>query len=334
MRGDSNLIKMEVPMFISHEEVSERFDAQQYVCTKETATVVYLALQLQKPLLVEGPAGVGKTDLAKVRALSQDIPLIRMQCYEGLDETKALYEWEYSKQLLYTQILKDKIAETLTSCESLSEAVDRIATEESAFFSDRFIVHRPLMKAIMSDGPTVLLIDEVDKADPEFEAFLLEVLSDFQISIPEIGTLAARHIPQVVLTSNNSRELSDGLKRRCLYLHLDFPSSEQESHILEKKVPDLDERLRKQVAEAVHSIRRMDLKKPPSIGEALDWAKTLLLLNARALTPEIIRAGLPVLVKNPSDREEVVKNIGSVIPHQTGEEKKGQDPEHQKQKDR
>jgi len=225
-------------MFQSYEEVQKRLEGQGYICSQATATVVYLALQLKKPLLVEGPAGVGKTDLAKVLSSAQDIPLIRMQCYEGLDETKALYEWEYSKQLLYTQILKDKISETLKSCSTLSEAVDRIASEESAFFSDRFIVPRPLLKAISSPDPVVLLIDEVDKADPEFEAFLLEVLSDFQISIPEIGTLKAKHIPQVVLTSNNSRELSDGLKRRCLYLFLDFPEPEQEARILETKVPD------------------------------------------------------------------------------------------------
>ena len=306
-------------MFSTHQEVLQRLDAQNYICSEETAMVVFLALQLKKPLMVEGPAGVGKTDLAKVLAASQNLPLIRMQCYEGLDETKALYEWEYSKQLLYTQILKDKISDALRACRSLTEAVDQIATEESAFFSERFIVPRPLLKAIQSDDPTVLLIDEVDKADPEFEAFLLEVLSDFQISIPEIGTLVARQIPQVVLTSNNSRELSDGLKRRCLYLYLDFPAAEQEAKILKKKVPDLEDKLLKQVADAIHSIRKMDLKKPPSIGEALDWARTLLLLNATRLTPEIIRAGLPVLVKNPSDKEQVLKDIGSLIPYRQEE---------------
>ncbi len=301
-------------MFASYQEVEDRLEQEGYISSRETATVVYLALQLQKPLMVEGPAGVGKTDLAKVLSAAQGIPLIRLQCYEGLDETKALYEWEYSKQLLYTQILKDKISETLESCSTLSEAVDRIATQESAFFSDRFIVPRPLLKAILSPDPVVLLIDEVDKAEPEFEAFLLEVLSDFQISIPEIGTVKALHIPQVVLTSNNSRELSDGLKRRCLYLFLDFPPPEQEARILEKKVPDLEKKLLRQVAEAVHSIRSLDLKKPPSIGEALDWARTLLLLNANRLNADAVRAGLPVLIKNPSDRDLVLKDLGRILP--------------------
>jgi MoxR-like ATPase len=306
-------------MFASYEEVKERFDSQKYICDQEAATVVYLACQMQRPLLVEGPAGVGKTDLAKVLAAAQGLTLIRLQCYEGLDETKALYEWEYSKQLLYTQILKDKIAQALQEVGTLSEAVERISTEEDAFFSERFLVARPLLKAILCEERTVLLIDEVDKSDPEFEAFLLEVLSDFQVSIPEIGTLTARHIPQVVLTSNNSRELSDALKRRCFYLYLDFPSTEQEAAILKMKVPDLDERLIRQVAKAVGSIRKLELKKPPSIGESLDWARALVLLNADRLGPDTMRATLPTLIKYPADRERVLKELGSVLPHQQEE---------------
>jgi MoxR-like ATPase len=301
-------------MFRSDQEVLERFDTHQYICNPEAATVVYLASRMQKPLLVEGPAGVGKTDLAKVLAASQGLELIRLQCYEGLDETKALYEWEYSKQLLYTQILKDKISQALQEVRSLSEAVERISTEEDAFFSERFLMARPLLKAILSEQPTVLLIDEVDKSDPEFEAFLLEVLSDFQVSIPEIGTLKARQIPQVVLTSNNSRELSDALKRRCFYLYLDFPSTEQEAAILKKKVPGLDERLLRQVAEAVGSIRKLDLKKPPSIGESLDWARALVLLHADRLVSDTVRLTLSTLIKHPADRERVLKELGSVLP--------------------
>jgi len=300
-------------MIASFQEVQERFDAQNYICLQETATVIYLALQLEKPLLVEGPAGVGKTDLAKVLAKAQDRQLIRMQCYEGLDETKALYEWEYSKQLLYTQILKEKIAETLQNYQSLSEAAERISDEESAFFSERFLVPRPLLKAISSKAPTVLLIDEVDKSDPEFEAFLLEVLSEFQVSIPEIGTIQARHIPQVILTSNNSRELSDALKRRCLYLYLDFPPLEQEEIIIKRKVPDLDQRLIRQVVETLQSVRKLDLKKLPSIGEALDWARALLLLNADRLSIDVVKASLPTLIKYPSDQERVISQLGSIL---------------------
>src|SRR5882672_10171965 len=202
------------PMFASIEDVIERFAGQRYICNRTIATVVYLATHLKKPILVEGPAGVGKTELAKVLALALGHELIRLQCYEGLDEGKALYEWEYAKQLLYTQILKDKISEVLVGAKGLTEAVDRIAAQDEVFFSERFVLPRPLLKAISSPEPSVLLIDEIDKADAEFEAFLLELLSDFQVTVPELGTLKAKHIPLVVLTSNNAREMSDALKRR------------------------------------------------------------------------------------------------------------------------
>ena len=219
-------------MFQSVDEVINRLAEQKYICDKNVATVVYLACAMHKPILVEGPAGVGKTELAKVLAASLGVELIRLQCYEGLDEAKALYEWEYAKQLLYTQILKDKIGEILQGCQSLQEAVDGITKEDDVFFSDRFLLPRPLLKAILSQAPTVLLIDEVDKSDTEFESFLLEVLSDFQISVPEIGTLKAKHVPFVVLTSNNSREMSDALKRRCLHLYIDFPAPQRELEIV------------------------------------------------------------------------------------------------------
>ena len=210
-------------MFKSVEDVIQQLGDEDYLCNKQIATVVYLAQQLDKPVLVEGPAGVGKTELAKVVASALGRDLIRLQCYEGLDEAKALYEWEYSKQLLYTQILKDKVSETISGAESLAEAAERVGAEDSVFFSERFIVPRPLMKAITSDEPSLLLIDEVDKSDPEFEAFLLEILSDFQVTIPEIGTIKATSQPLVFLTSNDSRELSDALKRRCLHLWIDYP---------------------------------------------------------------------------------------------------------------
>ncbi len=224
-------------MFQSVDDVITGFGSQKYLCNKSVATVVYLGTTMQKPILVEGPAGVGKTELGKVLADALGMNLIRLQCYEGLDEAKALYEWEYAKQLLYTQILKEKIGDILQGTRTLQEAVDCVANQDGVFFSDRFLLPRPLLKALLSDERCVLLIDEIDKSDAEFEAFLLEVLSDFQISVPEIGTLKAKHVPLVILTSNNSREMSDALKRRCLHLYIDFPESEREMEIIKLKVP-------------------------------------------------------------------------------------------------
>jgi MoxR-like ATPase len=288
-------------MFSSIDEVVTRFAAQKYVCSRRIATVVYLATNLERPILVEGPAGVGKTELAKVLAGALDLDLIRLQCYEGLDEAKALYEWEYAKQLLYTQILKDKISEVIGGALSLKEAVDRIAREDDVFFSTQFILPRPLLRAITAERRTVLLIDEIDKADTEFEAFLLEVLSDFTVSVPEIGTLRASHIPVVLLTSNNAREMSDALKRRCLHLYIDFPPPEQELEIVGLKVPGIREALARQVVEAVQRIRRLDLKKAPSISETLDWAKTLTLLNAAELGEAVVTDTLSTILKYEGD---------------------------------
>jgi len=288
-------------MFNSIDHVIEALAAQNYICSRRIATVVYLATQLEKPILIEGPAGVGKTELAKVIASALDLELIRLQCYEGLDEAKALYEWEYAKQLLYTQILKDKIGEILSETASLNEAVDRIASHDNVFFSDRFILPRPLLRSISSAQRTVLLIDEIDKSDSEFEAFLLEVLSDFTVSVPELGTLQARHVPIVVLTSNNAREMSDALKRRCLHLYIDFPSPEQELKIVRLKVPDIHAELASQVIGAVQKIRELDLKKTPSISETLDWAKTLTLLNAKDLDEQLIEDSLNVILKYEGD---------------------------------
>jgi MoxR-like ATPase len=287
--------------FSSPAELKAALGAEQYIASDEIATIMYLSQELGKPLLTEGPAGVGKTELAKAIALATCRELIRLQCYEGLDETKALYEWEYAKQLLYTQLLRDKLQETLAGTDNLSAAADRLADEEDVFFSMRFLLQRPLLKAILSEQPTVLLIDEIDRADAEFEAFLLEVLSDFQVSVPELGTLAAVHRPLVVLTSNNTRELSEALKRRCLYLFIDYPTIEQEMAVVRLKVPELGAKLARQAVELVQSLRSMDLRKSPSISETLDWAKALVALNARSLDMPTLETTLSILLKHESD---------------------------------
>jgi MoxR-like ATPase len=274
-------------MFSSIEDVIERFAKNNYIASRRIATVIYLASEMRKPILVEGPAGVGKTDLAKVLAASLGFDMIRLQCYEGLDEGKALYEWEYAKQLLYTK--------------GLTEAVDRIAAQDEVFFSERFVLPRPLLKAISSEQPSVLLIDEIDKADAEFEAFLLELLSDFQVTVPELGTLKAKHIPLVVLTSNNAREMSDALKRRCLHLYIDFPDRAQELAIVKLKVPEAAGKLAEEVVTVVQSLRKLDLKKTPGISETLDWVKALTLLNVNSLDQELVTETLDTIVKYEGD---------------------------------
>ena len=287
--------------FSSPQEVKLALGKQQYIASDEISTVLYLSQQLGKPLLTEGPAGVGKTELAKAVAGATGRELIRLQCYEGLDETKSLYEWEYAKQLLYTQLLRDKLNDSLRDAQDLSEAADRLANEEDVFFSMRFLLQRPLLKAILSEQPSVLLIDEIDRADAEFEAFLLEVLSDFQVSVPELGTLSAVHRPLVVLTSNNTRELSEALKRRCLYLFINFPTLEQELEIVKLKNPDLSPKLAHQAVELVQNLRKMDLRKSPSISETLDWAKTLVALNVKNIDTATLETTLSVLLKHESD---------------------------------
>ncbi|HEY1851501.1 MAG TPA: MoxR family ATPase [Candidatus Binataceae bacterium] len=314
-------------MFSSIEDVVESFGRHNYIASRRIATVIYLATAMKKPVLVEGPAGVGKTDLAKVLAASLKENMIRLQCYEGLDEGKALYEWEYAKQLLYTQILKDKVSEVLVGTKGLAEAVDRIASEDEVFFSERFIVPRPLMKAINSDEQVVLLIDEIDKADAEFEAFLLELLSDFQVTVPEIGTFKAKKIPLVILTSNNAREMSDALKRRCLHLYIDFPSREQELAIVRLKVPEAAEKLAEEVVNVVQSLRKLDLKKTPGISETLDWVKALTLLNVQSLDNALVDETLDTIVKYEGDvrkaQEELKEYLRKARTRRTGSEAAG-----------
>jgi MoxR-like ATPase len=300
-------------MFESVEDVQKQLEKQGYICDRRIATVVFLAYRLEKPVLVEGPAGVGKTELAKVVAAATGRELIRLQCYEGLDEAKALYEWEYSKQLLYTQILKEKIAGVMEGTRTLREAAERVGQQDSVFFSDQFIVARPLLHAITSDEPTTLLIDEVDKSDPEFEAFLLEVLSDFQVTVPEIGTFKAHSRPLVFLTSNDAREMSDALKRRCLHLWIDYPNEELELRILGAKVPGMDAKLAAELVAMMQRLRQLDLKKTPSISETLDWARALLALNASALDEELVRDTMNVILKYEADIRKAQQELSRMM---------------------
>jgi len=290
--------------------VIEQFTAVDYVCNKETATAVFLMVQLQRPLLVEGPPGVGKTELAKVLAQTTEAQLIRLQCYEGLDEAKALYEWEYSKQLLYVQMLKEQLGTLLATTTSLNDAVTLLQRQESAFFSRHFLLPRPLLQAIVASQRTVLLIDEIDRADQEFEAFLLEILSDFQVSIPELGTLRATQRPLVVLTSNATRNLSEALKRRCFYLYIDHPTSATELQIVQRKVPGLDSRLATNIVQFVQRVRQLSLRKPPSISETLDWALALVVLGASVLSRELIVKTLNILLKDKDDIARALREAG------------------------
>ena len=256
---------------------------------------------------------MGKTELAKVVAEATGRPLIRLQCYEGLDEAKALYEWEYSKQLLYTQILKEKFSEAMAGARTLREAAERIGAEDSIFFSDRFIVPRPLLRAITSPSPALLLVDEVDKSDPEFEAFLLEVLSDFQVTVPEVGTFSAKVRPLVFLTSNDAREMTDALKRRCLHLFIDFPTEEEELRILDVKVPGIERRLAEDLVGVMQRLRKLDLKKTPSISETLDWARALLALGAGQIDEALVRDTLNVILKYEGDIRKAHSELGRLI---------------------
>ncbi len=294
-------------------QVEEGLKSAMYICSRQIATTVYLAHNLEKPILVEGPAGVGKTELAKVTAEYLNLPLIRIQCYEGLDESKALYEWKYGKQLLYTQLLKDKLDNILNRKDNLADSISKLHQYDDIFFSSAFLEPRPLLKALQQADGAVLLIDEIDKADEEFEAFLLEVLSDFQVSIPEIGTVKAINKPFVFLTSNSTRELSEALKRRCLHLYIPFPDAALEKEIIKTRVPGIGDMLRTQLVDFIQAVRRLDIKKVPSISETIDWAKVLLLLQTDSLTNELVKDTLNVILKHQEDISIVEEKINEFI---------------------
>ena len=285
----------------SVETITAGLAAVDYIASRPIATTLLLARDLGKPVLVEGSAGVGKTELALSTARWLSLPLIRMQCYEGLDESKALYEWKYGKQLLYTQLLKDKINEVLGETGDLTDALGRLANFSDMFFSEQFLEPRPLLQALREPEGAVLLIDEVDKANEEFEAFLLEILSAFQVTIPEIGTITAACPPLVFLTSNNTRDMSDALKRRCLHLHIPLPDARLEAAIVTARVPGIDARLTRQVVAFVQALRALDLKKLPSISETLDWARAIVLLHSSQIDRTLVRDTLNVLLKFEAD---------------------------------
>jgi MoxR-like ATPase len=297
----------------SREAIIQGLAGVGYIASPKIATAVLMARHLQKPILVEGVAGVGKTELAIASAAMLGLPLIRMQCYEGLDEAKALYEWKYGKQLLYTQILKDHMGEALKDASGMGQAMDRLHAMGDLFFSEPFLEPRPLLKALRQPGGAVLLIDEIDKSDEAFEAFLLEILSDYQVSVPELGVVKAETAPVVFLTSNNVRDLGDALKRRCLHLHIPLPGPDLEARIVASRVPGVEAKLTRDLVAFVQTLRTLDLRKAPSISETVDWARALVLLGADALDPDLVRETLNVLLKFEQDIEAVEPRIGELI---------------------
>ena len=296
----------------SIERVEAGLASAGYIPSRQICTALFLAIRLQKPILVEGPAGVGKTELAKATASFLDLPLIRMQCYEGLDESKALYEWKYGKQLLYTQILRDKLASTFADTDTLDQAMAKLGDVGELFFSEQFLEPRPLLRALRQPQGAVLLVDEIDKADEEFEAFLLEILSDYAVTIPELGTQHAIVPPIVLLTSNNTRDLGDAMKRRCLHLHIGYPEPKLEERIIASRVPGVQASLRRQLVHYVQQLRGLNLRKLPSVSETIDWARALLLMHAAELEPQLVSDTLNVLLKFEGDMASVGPKVGEL----------------------
>jgi MoxR-like ATPase len=302
-----------LPAFSTPLELEKRLRSASYIADARTSLTLFLALRLERPLLLEGPAGVGKTDLARAASEALGRPLLRLQCYEGLDEAKALYEWDYAKQMLYTQLLRGAVEKEIEGTSSIAEASDKLAASGAAFFSERFLLSRPVLQAIRSETPAVLLLDEIDRADPEFEAFLLEVLSEFQVTLPELGTIRAVHKPLVLLTTNGTREMTDALRRRCLHLFLDYPPPSREMEIVKLRVPGIEAALAQQVARFVEGVRKLDLRKSPSISEAIDWAQAIVTLSGSTITPELARQTLGVLLKFEEDREKVDQRADKLL---------------------
>jgi len=304
--------------FLSIGDVVSRFTAAGYISDRRLATTVFLVTQLNKPVLLEGPAGVGKTELAMALAAVTGRRLLRLQCYEGQDETRALYEWDYGKQLLYTQMLREKINEIIADAPDIPAAVERIKGHDAVFFSDHFLVARPLLDAIRGETPAVLLIDEVDRADEALEAVFLECLGEFQVSVPEIGTYTAKTPPYVVLTSNNTRDLSAALKRRCLHLFLDYPDAERELEIVRSKQTGLPEAAARQLVQVVRRLRELPLRKSPSISETIDWARTLAVLGVDDLDADVLADTVNVVLKYERDMQRAAQVLpGLVDPNRT-----------------
>jgi len=302
----------------SPDAVSRLLEATGYIPSPSIAMAVFLAAQLQKPVLIEGPAGVGKTNLAQSLAQSLSLELFRLQCYEGLDDSKAIYEWKYGKQLLYTQILREKIRDIVSEKADLKASLEGLAGFDDVFFSRAFLEPRPLLRAMEAPAGAVLLIDEIDKSEEEFEALLLEVLSDYQITVPEIGTIRAKNAPLVFLTSNNTRELGDALRRRCLHLFIGFPDAEREVAIVRSRAPGASGRLLSQLVAFVQLIRAQGVRKPPSVSETVDWARTLMLLNAEQLDPVLVRETLSVILKRQGDIDEINPNVEKLLREAAG----------------
>ncbi|MFO0758704.1 MAG: MoxR family ATPase [Byssovorax sp.] len=303
------------PPVASAEELGARLGKARYLADAPTALATFLALRMKRPLLLEGPAGVGKTDLARAAAEALGRPVIRLQCYEGLDESKALYEWDYAKQMLYTQLLRDAIAREIAGSASIAEAASIVSKSEASFFNRSFLLPRPLLAALESPVPAVLLIDEVDRSDPEFEAFLLEVLSELQVTLPEIGTIKAdpEEPPLILLTTNGTREMTEALRRRCLHAFLDYPSPSRELAIVELTLPGIDRRLAEQITSFVAGLRAMDLRKTPAISETIDWARALLILGKSTLDRRTVEETLGLLLKHQADKTDVEPKLDKLL---------------------